>query len=521
MLNGDIYNYKELAEQPSQDEHLLTTSDTEVLLHCLSKEGISVLNKLNGMFAFAWYNESNKTLYLCRDRFGVKPLHWLDQDGDVLFSSEISPIAILMKGVKLNENVIHAFIKDTATDFNEETFLQDVYQVPPGHYLEIGPDNVKKLVRWYWGADHEVDPTVLESEEKILNYYEMLLTDAIRLRLRSDVPVCITLSGGLDSSIIYAIAKENLGSTIRPFHFMHPGAATDESEKVKRMVEHYGDFFCATHPVDECSVQDISDALNVLEFPIWNPSALAYLHTYKTIRESGFVVVLEGHGADEQLGGYPYMVQAAFNDYIRQGNLAKAIEIFNTAHETSNPSLDQRRSKIRLALSFVKACLKSLTRSTPNLREALDDAFYYKILPIVLRAFDRLTMANSLESRAPFMDYRLVEFHRKLPFNLMVSGMGNKTILRKLLKRKKLDFIYKDKVKMGFASDLPRFFANPKVKEHMLAALVNTKLADEFEQLRHSAIETLTSAQVGWKDVDTVWKSYSLWWANNKYLGKV
>jgi asparagine synthase (glutamine-hydrolysing) len=520
VFNGEIYNYKELLASYLPDEILQTTSDTEVLLRCLNKHGISSLNKLNGMFAFAWYNPENRSFYLCRDRFGVKPLHWARLDKKVIFSSVIRPLAALINDAQLNVNVINAFIKDTATDFNEETFLKDIYQVPAGHYLEIRPDGSSNLVRWYQGSDHEFDSAVLESEEDTLDYYEHLLTDAIRLRLHADVPVCITLSGGLDSSIIYAIAKENLGATIRPFHFMHSGASTDESDKVTRMVEHYNDYFCAIHPVEEFTVQNIWDALDALEFPIWNPSALAYHQTYKTIHDSGFVVVLEGHGSDEQLGGYTYMVHAAFNDYFRKGDIIRALEVFITAHETTNPSLGQKRSKIELSIDFTKACIKSMIGKSPNLRDTLNDAFDYKILPIVLRAFDRLTMANSVESRAPFMDYRLVEFHKKLPLNLMVSEMGSKTILRKLLERKKLDFIYKDKVKMGFASDLPRFFSNSEIIEHMRTALAGTEFSSEFEPLRRSAIALLSSGNVRWADVDVIWKSYSLWWVGNKDLRK-
>jgi asparagine synthase (glutamine-hydrolysing) len=521
VFNGEIYNYKELYTSYLDNEQLQTTSDTEVLLRCLNKHGISSLNKLNGMFAFAWFNPKNRSLYLCRDRFGVKPLHWTRLDGEIIFSSEIRPLATLINDIHLNDNIIEAFIKDTATDFNEETFLKGVYQVPAGHYFEIRSDGSSDLVCWYQGSDHKFDSAILESEDTILDYYEKLLTDAIRLRLRSDVPVCITLSGGLDSSIIYAIAKENLEVKIRSFHFMHTNAATDETDKVNRMVAHYNDYFCAIHPIEECNVSNIWDALDALEFPTWNPSALAYFLTYKTIYDSGFVVVLEGHGADEQLGGYPHMIYAASNDYLRKGKILKALEVYIAAHKTTNPSLGQRPSKIGLVIAFAKMCIKSMFGKSLSFRHTLDDAFYYKILPIVLRTFDRLTMANSLESRAPFMDYRLVEFHKKLPLNMMASGMGNKTILRKLLERKKLDFIYKDKVKMGFASDLPRVFSSPEIIQHILTSLTEKKFCSKYEPLRHMAIESLVSNNIGWIDVNIIWKAYSLCWIEKKYLDNI
>ena len=518
VFNGEIYNYKELHADFLGHEFLSSSSDTEVLLHCLDKYGLSFLHKLNGMFAFAWYNHKTKILYLCRDRFGVKPLHWAEIDGGIFFASEIQPIAAQKKPLSLNQTVVDSFLVDTATDFNEETFLDGIYQIPPGHYLEVGSDGARKMVKWYLGNDYQIDESIFESEKSIIDHYEYLLRDSIKIRLRSDVPVCITLSGGLDSSIIYAIAKQDLGANIHPFHFMHPGALTDESEKVSKMMARYGDYFCAIQAEEDFTVEGLEHALDVLEFPVWNPSALAYIQTYETIRKSGFVVVMEGHGSDEQLGGYPYMVSAAFNDCIKGLRLKQACLIFRVAHLTTNIGLGQRRSIFRLVFSFAKGIIGACKPNSSTFREVVDRAFSYKILPIVLRVFDRLTMANSLESRSPFMDFRLVEFSRRLPLNLMVSEMGNKTILRKLLERKKLDFIYKDKVKMGFASDLPKFFNSQKIRKYFVNEMEGVKLAGAQENLRIAALKKILSGEIGWKDFDLVWKGYAMSWVAKKYL---
>lgn len=515
-FNGEIYNYLELSATHLSHEPLLTHSDTEVLLRCLNKYGVSILNELNGMFAFSWFDSTRNKLILCRDRYGVKPLHWTRQGRNVYFSSEIKPLVGIAHSEEFESQVIDAFVNDTATDFDEKTFLKGIYQVPPGNYLEVDSQGNVKLVRWYHGADFSVDEACFKDENTLIDYYEDILSDSIRMRLRSDVPVCITLSGGLDSSVIYTLAKENFSSAIKPFTFMHPGAETDESEKVGKLVGRYGDTFCGIHASENEDFHEIMSALDILEFPIWNPSAIGYLKTYKAIKDSGFTVVIEGHGADEQLGGYPYMVHAACNDYIKAGNFCKAFDVYSVARATENPALNQRASGIKHILKFLLMVARVLGRQANGLEFMLDDAFHYKILPIVLRAFDRLTMSQSLESRAPFMDYRIVELNRRLPIEQKVSAIGSKSILRRLLKRRGLDFIYKDQAKMGFASDLPKLFNNPKNIKY-LNSVVGKFHDSRYVDLKAKAVHALAKNTITWTDTEAIWKCFALEWVRSRY----
>lgn len=517
VFNGEIFNYMELKAKYFAYEQLNTNSDTEILLRGLNTFGISFLNELNGMFAFAWYKKSEKKLYLCRDRFGVKPLHWMNKNGIFSFSSEILPLINLSKNQKANTNIFKSFIKDTATDFNGETFISDIEQIPAGHYMEISLSGSATLTKWYEGNDYFIDPKIFFSEKSIIDAYEDLLVDAIRIRLRSDVPICLTLSGGIDSSVIYVLAKEKLSSPIKAFHFMHPNSSTDESKKVSKLVAAFGDFFCAIEAPDNIDLEEINKVLKVTEFPIWNPSALAYYQTYQTIANSGFKVVIEGHGSDEQLGGYSYMLQSAIKNFLYVGKFFQAYKIFKAANQTSNTSLGQKTSSFILPINFLRLILSIIRGRVLDFRKTLDHSFSYKILPIVLRAFDRLTMANSVESRCPFMDFRLVEFHRKLPISLMVSEMGNKTILRKILERRGLDFIYQDKEKMGFASDLPKIFSDPKVKQEILNAVSKVQFTGELESMRLKALKILNEPVISWMDISPIWKVYSIIWVQKFY----
>jgi len=515
-FNGEIYNYKELSSSKLSNIKLNTHSDTEVLLRCLHRYGLSILHELNGMFAFSWFDAKRKKMILCRDRFGVKPIHWMKQDGVIYYASEIRPLAKINHTSDFEYDVIDAFVEDTATDYNELTFLKGVYQVPPGHYLEIDASGDVRCVRWYKGSDFLVDQGAFVNEESILDYYEDILTDAVRIRLRSDVPVCITLSGGLDSTIIYTLAKENLSSSIKPFHFMHPGSLTDESHIVSQLVERFGDSFCSITAPPQEGFEELELAMKASEFPIWNSSALGYLRTYENIKNSGFKVVLEGHGSDEQLGGYPYMIQAACNDYIKSGNYGKAIETHFIAHMTENSALQQKRGGAKTYLLLLKTLLKCHLTATPSFDEVVDNAFHYKILPIVFRAFDRLTMSQSVESRAPFMDYRIVELNRQLPLDQKISDIGSKAILRKLLKRKGLNFIYENRAKMGFASDLPVFF-NDQDNKSKIAQLIDGPTQQRYMGLKRSALRSLDKDYIIWSDIDPIWKCFALQWMEQYY----
>lgn len=527
IFNGEIYNYIELKNEFLKNVKLGTVSDSEVLLELLNRFGTKILNKLNGMFAFAWYNKNNNELILCRDRYGVKPLNWMEKNGTVYFSSEIKPLAKIKKGVKFNNNLIESFIKDTATDFDNQTFIENIWQVEPGTLIKISNNKIT-IEKWYFNNDFVVDKEIFKDYHNTVSYYENLLTDAIKLRHRSDVPVCITLSGGLDSTTIYTLMKEKINSNLKPFTFLHPGSPTDESSKVFRLAQDYNDEVITIQSDQNKGIDDLREALYFLEFPIWNPSAIAYLDMYKGIHNKGFKVAIEGHGSDEQLGGYPYMIEAAWRESMIKGKFLQAHDLYKIYEMTLNPALNQTAGNSKNNLKNYLYMLKILTKLSVarfikpskinylNFQSVLDDSFHYKILPIVLRSFDRLSMSQSIESRSPFMDFRLVEFTRALPLINKVNKIGGKAILREILKKYKKDYLYQNKIKMGFASDLPSFFNNEKTKE-ALKKYISSFGFKGHENLKDKALKKINGEKISWADTEPIWKVASLEIIKNLY----
>ncbi len=491
-FNGEIYNYKELkSELIKEGINFTTSSDTEVLLAGLVKEGMSFLNKLNGMFAFSFFHKSSQSLYLVRDRFGVKPIYYMIQNGVFYFSSEIKPL-LSVKNDPLRRNVDYYqnYIYDTATDYDEKTFIEGISQLKKGCFMKISFSGIKET-KWYHGKDFSFDKDIFLNKQKTLDFTEDLITDAIDKRLRSDVPVCLTLSGGIDSTTIYTLIKERLNRKIDLFTFSLPGSPYDETEKVINLVSPYKDKLNLISETDSPDIKQVYDDVKDVEFPIWSISTRAYKKIYQSISNRGYKVILEGHGSDEQLGGYPHMIDSAVYEDIYSFKLISAFKNLLIKRSTETEEVSQKRNTI---LSFFFFLLRSIRKFKKNMsfNDSLSWTFNYKTLPIVLRAFDRLPMIYSIESRSPFMDYRLVEFFKELPKKYKVSSLGNKSILREILKKYGKSFIYEDKIKLGFASDVDRFFSDDKIRTESIKILKNYH--NEFlEEELNQSLKYLTS----------------------------
>lgn len=527
IFNGEIYNYLELAHDRLSGTPLKTASDTEVLITLLNQAGVACLNQLNGMFAFAWHEHSSDSLYLVRDRFGVKPLYYTTVGGHLYFSSEITPLTRLQPTTQLDDEIIASFMADTATDFDERSGVSGIKQVRPGHYLKVSAAGSVTEIPWYHGHDSVVDTTVFTSKEKTIAAFETLLADALRLRHRADVPICITLSGGLDSTTLYVLAKEKLASKIQPFVFAHPGAATDESGRAIALARTYGDKpIVVTSPPTQ-GPTSLLDALRHLEFPIWNPSAVAYLDMYRAIKAHGYTVVIEGHGSDEQLGGYPYMIEAAWKQTLLSGRFRFAHTLYRTWLGTQNTALGQQPATSSLGRDIVmmtRGLLRGVAKTILAPRKwkylsfnaLVRDSFDYKILPIVLRTFDRLPMAASLEARCPFMDYRVVEFIRALPLSYKVNEIGSKAILREILKKYGHADIYQNRAKMGFASDIPALLNEPATRAVLTRAVTQFN-HPAWTTEKNRAQNLLQKDQLTWDDVTPIWKVAAITMMEDSY----
>lgn len=348
--------------------------------------------------------------------------------------------------------------------------------------------------------------------EPTIDFAENLLTDAISKRLRSDVPMAITLSGGLDSSTIYTLIKERLNANISPFTFIHPGSPTDELHIVEQLIKDYDDKLTTVTTDHESGIKDFEESLKYLEFPIWNLSAIAYLEMYKQIHNRGIKVILEGHGSDEQLGGYSFMIYPAVLEMYKRKKYLSALQLINIIHTTDNPALDQTQPIQKIALNILKMILSAKPQKDFN--QCIKDTWNYNILPMVLRTFDRLPMRSSIESRSPFLDYRVVEFFKKMPTEYKVSSIGSKAILREILKKYNKECVYKNRAKMGFALDVNSFI-KVKSNQDYLHNLIKNFQTNNFDDLKIKALNNMENSD--WSDVGLVWKLASISYINKIY----
>lgn len=464
VFNGEIYNYVELAKTYIPEGILDNNySDTEVLLYLLNHYGLKILNQLNGMFAFAYYCEKTKKLYLVRDRYGVKPCYYFSQGNKFAFCSEIFPLIKLFDlPVEFNfKTISESITQGSLSDYDEYTTFNNILQVKAGEYLEISGNGSFVAHKWYNYDDFkEFDDLKLKTMEDFAEYYEHILTSAIKLRVRADVPVSATLSGGLDSSIIYVLSKEALNLDYAIFTYQNSTHNLDESSRVKSLVERYGDDVKVVK-ADHEDWNDFNNALFHLSAPIWRPAEVGFYNVYRAIHDAGLKVVLEGHGSDECLGGWGWTLMLAAREEIANGHYKNAYEIIKAKTRCLNKALFQSHNDSDATI-FIKLLSQINPRQKTLFQDLLKDLFEKSILPMNLRCWDRLSMANSIECRCPFLDYRLVEFSRTIPTDIKVNHLGNKAILRYILNKYKAFEITENNVKQGYTGSESQFINHNK-----------------------------------------------------------
>ena len=243
------------------------------------------------------------------------------------------------------------------------------------------------------------------------------------------------------------MAKEKLGKDYKIFTYSNAKETLDEFATVNKLTQEYGDKLTKIEYCED-TMEQFVESLKYLNAPIWAASHVGYYNVYKRIKENNIKVILEGHGADESLGGWPWTLGHAVGQAFREGKFRLSWKIFKVQQQTWNTGLNQKsnenfRHYLKLLKKFNrKNCFSKL----------LKNLFDKTVLPINLRCFDRLSMANSIESRSPFLDYRIVEFLRNLPIEYKVNAIGNKAILRNILLKYNKNYIVQNKVKQGYLS---------------------------------------------------------------------
>lgn len=458
VFNGEIFNYLELKHE-LPDYEFRSDSDTEVLLAAFITWGKGCLNKLNGQFAFAIYDRTTGELFAARDHFGIKPFFYSFEGGVLAFASEIKALLALGIAPKPNERTIYEYLEYGLYDHRDETFFTGIKSLPPGHYfvyrnraLEIGK---------YWDlADVDLGKRRVTSREAAEEELRHLLQDSIRLQFRSDVPVGLNLSSGLDSNALLFYSKKIYPADLHVFTACIADETLNECPRVRQQLFSAGSIQWRTATLAPENVFGFAGpVLECEDQPYGGMPTIQYYNLYQqAIKTSGITVLIEGQGVDEILAGYNYYIPAFVTDALKRfkwgilrdqiasesgnaGGMKSFLKIMSLIGAPRGRSQDMtRESGLKITgESLIDAYAASGPPSFPKpFSSHLQNAQYrdirYTKLPRVLRFNDHVSMAFSKELRVPYLDRRIVEFCFALPPELKIHAGFHKFLLRSAMR---------------------------------------------------------------------------------------
>jgi len=533
VFNGEIYNYIELRRDLIAKGCVFRTdTDTEVLLALFAEQGVDCLKRLNGMFAFAIWDSVDRSLFLARDRVGIKPLYYSITSDGISFASEIKSLLVS----KETTPTVDLPLVDTYFSFGyvpgTKTLFEGCQKLAPGHWMWVRPTGI--TTRSYWDVCYA--PNTHRTEEQTAEELRELLLDAAKIHMRSDVPVGVFLSGGVDSSTTVALLAEGGFENLKTFCVAYGGGSAYDETKYARLV---ADRFRTDHHVLYVTPDQFKDFIPRyvwhMDEPVTEAAAISLYFISKLLREH-VTVALSGEGSDELFGGYNvYRRQQKFEAYrklpaaIRQGVLEPLCQL------TGNGKL---REYARLAALPLEKRYLGVPYNDSRYKQVLytddlwaavgtnDDplaAYYYQtresdalsrmlyndlktwLVDDLLIKADKMTMANSVELRVPFLDYRVVEYAASIPSHMKIRRGQGKWILKKAMRNRLPDEIL-DRTKMGFPTPL-RLMLQEGLSGYVYDLLLSERSVNRA-YFKSEAIETLIREHVT-KKVDhhiVLWK---------------
>ena len=498
--NGEIYNYRELrSELQSKGYSFSSRTDTEVILAAYDLYGPDCVQRFDGMFAFALWDEREQTLFLARDRFGEKPLFFYRDTEQFLFASELK--ALWAAGIRKerNEKMLFNFITIGYTQNpanSGETFFRGVRKLPARSYLLYHALTGESKISVYW------DPGVATqqiSEDRAIEQFSALLSESVNRRLRSDVAVGTSLSGGVDSSAIVAsiLRQPDAPRTLPTFSAVFPGYAKDESSFIGLLTRH---FSLENHnhritPAADGLIRDFEKLVYHQEEPFQSSSIYAQFKVFGSAADHHVKVLLDGQGADELLAGYPKYYPWYWRELYRNDRAALALEL---AAAKRSGVRERWTWKNRLAALLPQYAGRFQKKKRAMLQSGHRDlsrdfvrqfgASYYDIPPVgafngvlyynslmngmeeLLRYADRSSMAHGVEVRLPFLDHRLAEFLFALPAHFKIREGWTKWLLRKSMADLLPAEIVWRKDKTGYEPPQYSWMQDPTLQEYMQEA---------------------------------------------------
>lgn len=492
IFNGEIFNYVEIREElKAKGHHFRTKTDTEVLITAYVEWGEDMLHRLNGMWAFVIYDRKEKVLFGARDRYGKKPFYYCVDGNRLMFASEIpSILAILGRKPNADQSALYDFMVFNRTDQNENTFFSEVKKLHHGHSITINvreaernADKIVTIRKWY-DLRKELREPFKDPEE-----FREMFCESIKVRLRSDVPIGVCLSGGLDSSsIVSTMIKDFDKRDVHTFSAVYgEGNFGDESKFIHLYKDELPNMHYIT-PDAQTLMADIDSMVLAHAEPIASTGPYAQYKVMELAKDH-VTVTLDGQGADEMLAGYHYFFGFHFKNLLLKGKLGGM---------TSEMFSYYRKHKSMLALiSFILFMLPAGVRAraramekgyideeffsansvnassiadelygSATLQDALINHFEYK-LEHLLKWEDRNSMWFSLEARVPFLDHRLVERTLTMPDDMIIRDGMTKHVLREAMKGRLPEAIRMRRDKIGFGTPHDEWFRTPAFQEYI------------------------------------------------------
>jgi asparagine synthase (glutamine-hydrolysing) len=488
VFNGEIYNHVELrAELAKLGHRFVGHSDTEVLLHALLEWDEAALPRLNGMWAFAFWQPARHRLFLSRDRFGVKPLYFCETRDGLAFASEPKALlALFPKHRAVNERALLDFLAHNTLQTGDESFYPGIRIFPSAHCAHYDPEHRSLRFNRFWRYPERANES-LRADEAVAQF-DALFADAVRLRLRSDVGVGVTLSGGLDSTAVLTAACLSGVSAPVSFTSVYGAGETGELSWAQRASAPLRSTLLAVEAPEDDWLVTLRQIAWHLDGPGYSPAVYPLWHLMRRARTERVPVLLEGQGADEALAGYPQYAVLELLRYIG----GRARPEHGRPHHPYRGLVDRLRAmrrahSVRTALAWTvrelsptvlrwhrqSAGFQSLLRSGVSLpdrpqavraadpvRQRLLADHASDILPGLLHYGDAISMAHGVEARNPFLDFRLVEWMFTLPAGLRFENGESKWVLREYLRNHKQAEIGNRPDKRGYPTPVGRWLAS-------------------------------------------------------------
>jgi len=501
--NGEIYNYVEIrAFLQNKGYRFISQSDTEVILAAYDFWKEKCLQQFDGMFAFAIWDEKEEKFFAARDRFGEKPFYYYEDGGSFIFSSEMKALWAVGIERKIDPKMLLNYLTlghvQNCVD-KEQTFFESIYSLPPAHYLTFSPSKPLSKITKYWSINKETRIDI-STADAIENFNE-LFNISVKRRLRSDVDVGISLSGGLDSSSVAATIcsitnKTGTGGQLQTFSAVFPGFDRDESKFINAVVKRSGLINFQVRPSASELIADFEKLCFHQEEPFQSSAIFAQYKVFELAKQHQVKVLLDGQGADEILSGYPRYIhwylqevlsrhklgslrieKNAFrnNDQIFNWNIKNVIAAFLPSHAAIQLEKKEYLRTIHqpdISPEFLRSVRgREWEGIHKPIVTKLNDILHFNTtemgLEELLRFADRNSMAHGREVRLPFLNHELVEFIFSLPSPLKMHEGWTKFLLRKAMESKLPDEIVWRKEKVGFEPPQYQWMQDPSLQEYI------------------------------------------------------